>query len=145
MAWRNLVWDPSTFPRHAFCLWLAILQKLKTRASLEKFGMAVVNACSFCNYMETCSHLFFECAFTGTIWKRVLSGIGIIRNPTIWSSEWRRLMHRARGRNRVAKLIKKASAASIYVVWQERNKCLFANEQREALIRVNFISSFLSA
>lgn len=63
-----IAWSSSVFPRHAFCMWLATLEKFKTRALLERRGMSVGSTCLFCSQArETCKHLFFECGFAGTL------------------------------------------------------------------------------
>lgn len=132
VEWRNLVWSPSNFPRHAFCLWLAVLERLNTRAALERRGICNGNQCVFCNRdRETCSHLFFGCAYTRAVWRNVLRNIGIVRNLPCWNMEQRWLLQRCRGHNKNAKLIQRACVTTVYEVWQERNRRIFVHEQKD--------------
>lgn len=144
VLWRNLVWRKSIFPRHAFCLWLTLRRRLKTKMDIMHKGVPNDGVCVFCAHeSETCEHLFFGCNFTRGIWQAILRGIGIQRQPLQWTAELNWILRKCKGRSKKAKEIGTACAAVIYELWRERNKRLFANEAREKQTIVNVIKNFL--
>ncbi|GAV92363.1 zf-RVT domain-containing protein, partial [Cephalotus follicularis] len=63
--WAKLVWHPSCIPKHAFCLWMEILDALKTLDKLLQLGIVHDACCRFnCGDNETVEHLFFACPYT---------------------------------------------------------------------------------
>lgn len=132
VQWRNLVWAKSVFPRHGFIFWLAVKGRLKTKDLIARKGISKDGRCIFClTAMESCGHLFFECFFTKGIWKEVLAFLGIIRTPQCWSREKRWLFRKCRGRGRLAISVKAACAATVYELWQERNRRLFTKKTKD--------------
>ncbi|GAV78155.1 zf-RVT domain-containing protein [Cephalotus follicularis] len=78
--WHNLVWHPSRIPKHAFCLWLAILAAHKTRDKLLAIGVLQSASCVFyCGAMESLEHIYFQCPYTENIWKAVFAKCNIYR------------------------------------------------------------------
>ncbi|XP_062118628.1 uncharacterized protein LOC133832277 [Humulus lupulus] len=63
--WSKEVWGRLNTPKHSFVLWLAIQDRLKTKARLYRFNVLADARCQFCTVEdETIAHLFFECPFT---------------------------------------------------------------------------------
>ncbi|GAV92962.1 zf-RVT domain-containing protein, partial [Cephalotus follicularis] len=63
--WAKLVWHSSRIPKHAFCLWMAILNALKTLDKLFLLGIVHDTCCKFnCGGNESVEHLFFACPYT---------------------------------------------------------------------------------
>lgn len=145
VEWHNLVWMKPVFPRHGFCMWLSIRNRLKTKVALIQRGMNLDDQCVFCSQPETCEHLFFDCPFTRVIWREVLRRLGIARMPRSWSAEKRWLLRRGKGRSRIAKRVRVASTAAIYEIWRERNRRIFANQQRTQSYIIAYVNSFLTA
>lgn len=144
VPWRNLAWEKSVFPRHGFCMWLAIKERLKTKAALVHKGMSLEAQCVFCSQAEEkCEHLFFECPFTFSIWQDILRNMGIRRRPCSWSSERRWLLRKCKGRSKTARNVNTACAAAIYEVWRERNRRFFANEQRRQIDIIAYVRKWL--
>ncbi|XP_056685643.1 uncharacterized protein [Spinacia oleracea] len=65
VGWSNLVWNRLSVPKHRFVLWLAMLDRLKTKGSLHKMGIGNDNLCVICRCSEEInfSSPFFECAY----------------------------------------------------------------------------------
>lgn len=61
VGWRREVWARLNIPKHSVILWLVMLNRLKTKERLVKFGMQMNELCSLCNRQkENIRHLFFE-------------------------------------------------------------------------------------
>ncbi|KAL4311616.1 hypothetical protein GQ457_01G055680 [Hibiscus cannabinus] len=68
--------------------WMTLLERLPTRDRLIAWGMALDASCVMCgDVIETCKHLFFECADTRLIWKEVLSLCDISRKVLSWDQK----------------------------------------------------------
>lgn len=78
--------------------------------------------CSFCGAEETRNHLFFNCIFTGQIWKEVMLRVKKIVNIHCnWEQvvEWG--VHALKKNTKLNSLTKIALQACIYFIWLERN------------------------
>ncbi|GJX80091.1 RNA-directed DNA polymerase, eukaryota, reverse transcriptase zinc-binding domain protein [Tanacetum coccineum] len=131
VPWRKLVWFSQNVPRHAFMLWLAISQKLKTQDRMEKWlGFQDVK-CSLCSSgSESHNHLFFECSYSLEVWNHfkelVKWNFAPIALPDI--------VHYAVGRpiNRsIWSILQRLTiGALVYFIWQERNLRRFQDKCR---------------
>ncbi|KAJ6901054.1 hypothetical protein NC652_026984 [Populus alba x Populus x berolinensis] len=69
---HHLLWFRGHIPRHSFILWLACRGRLRTMDRLHSVGIITNNTCILCgNYAESHEHLFFECTFSGTVWRAI--------------------------------------------------------------------------
>ena len=85
--------------------------------------------CSLCgNCPDSHSHLFFECAYASEVW----SGICFQLDWTGFPSTWDEIVLALSDNSRAPKglLQKLTLAASVYMIWKERNRRLFTNEKR---------------
>ncbi|KAL2943652.1 D-ribose pyranase, partial [Bienertia sinuspersici] len=58
VQWSRNVWERWSIPKHSFSSWLAIQDKLKTKARLVKYGVLQDKTCSLCGVAaETIGHL----------------------------------------------------------------------------------------
>lgn len=132
------------FPRHGFCLWLALRRRLKTKPEMAKRGIQNDGLYVICSQgSETCEHLFFECMYTREVWKSVLRGIGILRRPLRWTDELRWIVRKCKGKSRDAKAVSTACASVIDELWRERNRRLFRNEAKDHQVVVDLVKKFL--
>lgn len=61
-----------------FITWLAIHDRLATKARLCQWGVIADSSCIFCGHtVETIHHLFFECPVSKTLWTKCLQQLGI--------------------------------------------------------------------
>lgn len=81
--------------------------------------------CVFCKSQnESISHLLFRCTFVNSVWRRVRSWLKINKNMSTLQScvKW---IKEHRGALVRSKEIILAFAATIYTVWNTRNKLMF--------------------
>ncbi|GAV93110.1 zf-RVT domain-containing protein, partial [Cephalotus follicularis] len=126
--WARLVWHPARIAKHAFCLWLAILNALNTLDKLFHRGILSSASCRFnCGQEESVSHLFFACPFTHHIWTEVLAKCNIFRPILPWPEEVRWMSDHTKG-NKPPQMIRKLDmGATVYNIWMERNRRSFKN------------------
>ncbi|GKV51281.1 hypothetical protein SLEP1_g57948 [Rubroshorea leprosula] len=72
VPWHRLVWFSRQIPKHSFISWLAILDRLTTKARQKKWSPNIDDTCVLCNNgSETVEHLFFKCSYAKCVWKRL--------------------------------------------------------------------------
>ncbi|GJV72227.1 hypothetical protein Tco_1492222 [Tanacetum coccineum] len=70
VVWFDVVWFSNCIPRHAFNLWLAVKQRLKTQDKLCSWDLSssLMASCPLCEtHIDSHEHLFFECSFSTQI------------------------------------------------------------------------------
>lgn len=144
VKWNNVVWSGKSFPRHSFLMWLVVRGRIKTKMLLRRRGVILETGCCLCMVEEeNYKHLFFECYFTKAVWERVLNSLQVSRQARIWPAEWRWIQRKGRGRSMKAKKLVAAAAATIYNVWEERNRRTFTNTVRTCDNICNQIVNFM--
>ncbi|GAA0165089.1 hypothetical protein LIER_44151 [Lithospermum erythrorhizon] len=95
--------------------------KLDTKDRISKWNADCDLKCMFCNANETQNHLFFECEFSGKIWRRLLCMLNMYRQhkPWDWQKNW---LLEVRTCCRVQKLLKLRGCVVVYWIWRERNE-----------------------
>ncbi|GJU26824.1 RNA-directed DNA polymerase, eukaryota, reverse transcriptase zinc-binding domain protein [Tanacetum coccineum] len=129
--WSKVVWFNQLVPRHAFILWLAVQNKLLTQDRMEKWHKSNDLKCSLCKQCaDSHDHLFFKCSYTMKVWTEV-------REMTHQLGKLNHLndivaaIANGKGANNITNVINKLLlAATIYFLWQERNKRIFKDECR---------------
>lgn len=129
VIWRNLFFGNLARPRANFILWLARRRRFMTKDRLDKIGMVADGACNFCNQMENCNHLFFECCYASTVWTLDLNWLRIKHVPLNWNDELIWICKQLNGKSCRSKILKMAVAETIYAVWTTRNKIIFQGLQ----------------
>uniref|UniRef100_A0A803PDG0 Reverse transcriptase domain-containing protein n=1 Tax=Cannabis sativa TaxID=3483 RepID=A0A803PDG0_CANSA len=77
VPWSKEVWSRLNIPKHSFLLWLAMINRLKTRDRLFHHGYIAGADCIFCNNAaETTNHIFFECFVAAECLKQVKGWFG---------------------------------------------------------------------
>ncbi|GJU44801.1 RNA-directed DNA polymerase, eukaryota, reverse transcriptase zinc-binding domain protein [Tanacetum coccineum] len=77
VSWYRIVWFSHCIPRHAFHLWLAMRNSLKTQDKLWQWDVGVgtdlnLLQCAFySSQLDSHAHLFFECPYSSKVWKLV--------------------------------------------------------------------------
>ncbi|XP_071688975.1 uncharacterized protein [Rutidosis leptorrhynchoides] len=133
VPWYNIVWFANCIPKHAFITWLLMGEKLKTQDKLQtwetRFHSGISSVCSLCSQVaDSHSHLFFECSFASQIWNYSKS----LSNVAMGGSQWQdvvacigQMAAQKTSHLIVAKLL---FGASVYFIWQERNRRLFSKK-----------------
>jgi hypothetical protein len=76
----HCVWKIKVPPKIHFFLWLLSHNKLLTRDNLVKRKNVDDLTCVFCNEIESCQHLFFDCVVAANMWEKVLDALGLNLN-----------------------------------------------------------------
>ncbi|XP_050211980.1 uncharacterized protein LOC126662137 [Mercurialis annua] len=132
VMWWKVIWNAGPVPKHAFISWLAIKHRLKTRDKLFKWGVINDDKCVFCNgETETVEHLFFNCAISKSIMRKVLQCCLINREVFRWRRKWSWMANKAVGKSLLARVRMIAFNCCIYHIWRGRNSCIFENRRVE--------------
>jgi hypothetical protein len=116
----HCVWKIKIPPKIHFFLWLLFHNKLLTRDNLVKRQNVDDLTCVFCNELESCQHLFFDCVVASELWKEVCSVLEIglvISNMHVVSSLWE-----DKKKNNPVNMI---FAAVLRTIWITRNDIVF--------------------
>ncbi|KAJ9536659.1 LOW QUALITY PROTEIN: hypothetical protein OSB04_un000132 [Centaurea solstitialis] len=128
LNWTKSVWFVGHIPKHAFCLWLACQFRLPTQDRLILWKQEPPDwKCSLCGVvMDSHQHLFFECTYSSNVWSQVKDAIGWRDAPQLWDG----IMVALSGPTPPKKFIHKIGlAATVYMVWKERNRRLFTADR----------------
>ncbi|XP_062097435.1 uncharacterized protein LOC133803386 [Humulus lupulus] len=125
VVYANVVWNSLTVPKHRFILWQATLGHLLTRDNLSRCHLELSSVlCPVCEVeQESHAHLFFECHFSWQVRALVEKWLGWGLWP-LQLDGWRAWMA---GKPKVLKhsVLAAALAASVYLIWKNRNNCIF--------------------
>ncbi|GJT91413.1 RNA-directed DNA polymerase, eukaryota, reverse transcriptase zinc-binding domain protein [Tanacetum coccineum] len=133
VSWYKVIWYPQCNPRHAFIAWLAMHRRLATQDRIMVWCKTSNLLCPLCKKEnDSHEHLFFKCTYSEDIWSNVKDKVGR-RN---WSNEWVKVASTIvkEGCNSRIKSVldRMVFATVIYFIWNERNKRIFTQEQRNA-------------
>lgn len=125
-AWMSFIWKSYIPPKFSFILWLALRDKLNTKNhwifELDD------SMCVFCkNVLESTSHLFFNCTFVKAVWYKFRLWLNIHRSMSTLQSSIKWIKKEFRGNFIHNKTVVLAFAATVYTIWNIRNKVLFTN------------------
>jgi hypothetical protein len=77
----ELMWKNNVPSKISIFGWRLLLEKLPTRDALFNKGIITTNIekrCVFCStHDESISHVFIHCSFSSTVWRKVLSWMGL--------------------------------------------------------------------
>ena len=126
--WYKVVWYKDAVPRCSFTVWLACKDRIRTRDKLKRWQMIKDSSCVLCgDAEETRGHLYFNCCFTQSIWRRVLSRNQQRYRCSSWQEEMDMAVRSYRGNSVAARIGRLALAVTAYRSWQERNPRIFQN------------------
>lgn len=131
----DMVWVPSSSPKMFICLLKGFFDRLPTRSWLKKFAIIDYDHCTLCdNGIETIEHLFFSCPFSAYLWSLCKLKPNMINlaigNLTDEADQIRNVFKR---KDKGYKLARIALQATVWHIWQERNRRIF---QRQKLHKV---------
>ncbi|GKV49366.1 hypothetical protein SLEP1_g56121 [Rubroshorea leprosula] len=114
VPWHRLVWFSRQIPKHSFISWLAILDRLTTKARQKKWSPNIDDTCVLCNNgSETVEHLFFKCSYAKCVWKS-LSAMSEIPYLESWQQLVLWMGKRIRRKSLYQTLIKLMWNAAVY-------------------------------
>ncbi|GJT95362.1 RNA-directed DNA polymerase, eukaryota, reverse transcriptase zinc-binding domain protein [Tanacetum coccineum] len=131
VQWHNVVWYSQLIPKHAFIFWLAIQDKLLTQDRMAKWKDITDLKCPLCKKCaDSHDHLFFKCEFASQVWNEMLKKT-IILGGMVSLKEIVDNISKERGKNSIGVVINKlVLAATVYMIWKERNQRLFRDEAK---------------
>jgi hypothetical protein len=113
------VWKIKVPPKIQFFLWLVFYRKLLTRDNLSKRQHVDDPTCVFCNEIESCDHLFYDCAIVVAAWneiQRITGSQNAIKQLYDLSSLWS---------NKDRIVTNMIHAAILRAIWLMRNDLVF--------------------
>ncbi|XP_062100247.1 uncharacterized protein LOC133806135 [Humulus lupulus] len=121
----NVVWCSLAVPKHRFIFWQAALARLLTRDKLQLCHLHLTSAlCPICEeFQESHSHLFFACSFSHQLRSRMESWLGRDAWPRRYEDWHSWMMGKPKGL--LERVVVASLAAAVYLIWRNRNKCLF--------------------
>ncbi|CAA7034489.1 unnamed protein product [Microthlaspi erraticum] len=82
----HLCYGIRLLAHHQTTTWLFILNRSPTLDRLSAWGYATEGTCLLCgSELETRDHLFFECSYSASIWRRLTLHLNILNVPVHWS------------------------------------------------------------
>ncbi|XP_073310971.1 uncharacterized protein [Primulina huaijiensis] len=124
--WKPLLAKSCILPKHRFVLWLIAHSKLMTR---DRMGFLPDRSCVLCkDDLETVHHLFFSCKISKIIWNNVCNWLDMRKNMATPNSILTAFRNNYKGTSTLAKMRITALSATVYQVWNLRNRVIFDNE-----------------
>ncbi|KAL2936732.1 Glycine--tRNA ligase beta subunit [Bienertia sinuspersici] len=123
VQWSRNVWERWSIPKHSFSSWLAIQDKLKTKARLVKYGVLQDETCSLCGVAaETISQ---------NVLKLITTWLGSVRTHQDLESAFK-WINRRMSKHKVKKKVWNAAVnAVVYSIWQVRNSIVWRNQMQQ--------------
>ena len=127
--WYDIVWFSNCTPKHSFIMWMAIQGRLSTQERLHQWYPEKIMACPLCEKcLDSLNHLFFECHYSGKLWRTLKEKAGYSYLPDKWDDIISSLTIIRHNKAIRSVLIRIILAACVYFVWNERNKRSFTSE-----------------
>lgn len=124
--WKPIIWKNCLVPKHRFTTWLLAHGKLLTK---DRQPYIQDKSCGLCYvHMESTAHLFFECPIALAVWNNIRDWLGMKKNMRSVSSTLTAFRGIYRGNTRLARLRIMGLAATVYQIWNLRNRSIFENE-----------------
>ncbi|XP_062085554.1 uncharacterized protein LOC133791650 [Humulus lupulus] len=127
--WAKYVWERFSVPKHRFVLWLAMMQRLRTRIFIQKYNSSIDPSCLFYgDYNEDVHYLFFQCKYSRQCLLQVKEWLGWKVKTEEYGSllQW---IGKTRRWSRFQKSTLIAVIASlIYHIWRVRNVILWSQK-----------------
>ncbi|KAF4403392.1 hypothetical protein G4B88_008038 [Cannabis sativa] len=117
---RN-IWNRMIVPKHRFIGWKIVNNQLLTRDNLSRFMPISSSLCPvYCRENESHQHLFVTCCFTRNLVDEITKWFGHIDWPIDFSCWFSKAAVNLQGRITNAVIL-----ATLYMVWTNRNSCIF--------------------
>ncbi|XP_062076415.1 uncharacterized protein LOC133781446 [Humulus lupulus] len=124
VEYAHTVWHKLIVPKHRFIFWQAINSQLLTRDHLGKIMPIPSSCCPVCEIDdETHSHLFMECIFTRKVFGEIENWLGCYFWPRNFIDLQERCSKKLHDLRQL--VINAVLAATIYMLWKNRNRCIF--------------------
>ncbi|KAL2929883.1 LINE-1 retrotransposable element ORF2 protein, partial [Bienertia sinuspersici] len=130
VQWVDNVWSRFNIPKHKFCAWLAIQDRLPTAVRMHRWAPNTIRLCSLCEQGdENGTHLFFECSYSREILHMVKQWMGINTNQNTLEDIYKWINRRGKYQKAKQASYNAAIAATVYSVWFARNQIKHGNNK----------------
>lgn len=140
LLWSQIVWGRLGLPKHQFCAWLIMQQRLQTKEKLHSISVCEHNLCLISgDHAETHEHLFFTCHFSKECVTRIKTWCGIKIQSLSFTQiiEW--LVRRRRG-STIRRFVQAAAMeATAYCIWRVRNEAYWVHKVQNTNFTVKHI------
>lgn len=124
--WKTILYKPGTLPKHKFALWMFSHRKFLTR---DRQPYIEDKRCVLCGmHNESFAHLFCKCTITKVLWDRIKECLGLRKVMGSANALLRAFRGLYRGSTAVHKNRIATIAATIYHIWDIRNRKIFDDE-----------------
>ncbi|KAL2901530.1 hypothetical protein RDABS01_026612 [Bienertia sinuspersici] len=123
VQWVDNVWNRFNIPKHKFCAWLAIQDRLPTAVRMHRWGPHIIRTCSLCEQGdESGSHLFFECPYSSDFLLKVKQWLGISYPANSLEGLYKWITRRGKYQKAKQASYNAAITAAVYFIWYARNQ-----------------------
>ncbi|CAA7058554.1 unnamed protein product [Microthlaspi erraticum] len=120
--WAPLLWHKAGLPRHQTITWLFLLNRSPTLDRMSAWGYDSDGTCLLCGIeLETRDHLFFECSFSASVWRRLMFCLNLHNVPGHWAQLLDWLTSASLDTTKKLALLQDWQGA-VYELWKERNR-----------------------
>lgn len=127
--WKPVIWKPNILPKHRFAFWIFAHGKCLTK---DRQPYILDKSCGLCGIVdEDIHHVFFQCTAPTQLWIRLWNWLGVRGSPNSLGGLLRWLRRRFRGTGLRSKFCHVGVAATVYHIWNARNRAIFDGEKPE--------------
>lgn len=120
-------------------LWVQILRILQTADRMQHWSNAINPLCVLCNEeLESCCHLFFDCRYSGEIWKKLMGRLLQNDFTTDWN-EIQQLISNPRQNPTKTFIFRYTLQLTMHTVWRERNARRHGEQPKDSSCLVRFV------
>ncbi|XP_073056870.1 uncharacterized protein [Primulina eburnea] len=127
--WKPILAKSYILPKHRFVLWLFAHSKLMT---CDRLGFLSDQRCALCKVTdESVAHLFFRCEISKRLWDKVLDWLDMKKTMASSTSVLCAFRNFYKGNSMLARMRITALSATVYQVWNLRNRVMFDDEKMD--------------
>ena len=145
LLWSQVVWGRLGLPKHQFCAWLIMQQRLQTKERLHRIGVCDDSLCLIYGEHDETHEQFFTSHFSKACITKIKTWCGINIQSLNFNQiiEW--LASRRRG-SKVRRFVQAAAvAATAYCIWRVRNEAYWVYKVQNINYTVKHIQNIVKA
>ncbi|XP_062093552.1 uncharacterized protein LOC133799565 [Humulus lupulus] len=143
VGYYKAVWCRLSLPKYRFLLWQVVNAQLLTCDNLLQFRVPLDSIlCPVCgSFDESHSHLFFDCTLSKQVLDQIFKWMAFRAWPYEFDS-WRTWLS-SRNNGFLFHITNMILAAVVYIIWRNRNGCIFDNFSRTATSITSEVKSLI--
>lgn len=124
--WKPIIFKPGIFPKHRITFWMFAHKKLLTK---HRQVYISDKQCMLCgDHAEDFDHLLFKCKISCDLWDRMRNWMGLLKKMQSENALLNAFRGIYRGSTNLHKRRIATTAATIYHIWDMRNRRIFQGE-----------------